>query len=105
MNPTQHIAMINKSKNIIPIIFEDRLDKGRYAIEVDEFTKEIKILERGTIEDNTYMYYCKYVQVYGIYVYLYTLDIFDQRTKFNINSLLKKELRRRKQYGIQYYTS
>ena len=97
----QFIAMINKSNNIIPIIFEKRLEPGRYAIEIDEYTNELYLLERGTLKDDTYMYYCKTLQNYNGFEYLYTVDYFEERVKFNINSLLRNELKGRKRSCIK----
>ena len=99
----KHIAIISKSEYIIPIIFEERLDPGRYAIEIDEFTNELYLLERGTIKDNTFMYYCKRLENYNGYVYLYTLNpCINERVKFDINKLLRNEMQRRKDLCQNY---
>lgn len=87
----KRVGMIERDKNVYPIINEDELEPGRYAIKVDEFTHGISVLERGNINDGTSLYYCKQIKTYNDNsVYLYTNNMYEStRKKFSVNKLLR----------------
>ena len=99
-----HPAIINNNNSIYPIVSNESLEPGRYAIEKCKDSNEFVVYERGDIDWNgSHKYYSKKVKQYNRNVFLETNDPYEkEKSKFSIRKLYSTEVKvreRMESYG------